>query len=97
MKKNACARAGTALSKGDARARAPRASDSIAAADVRDGAAEVEDVQHVEENHALEYDEKEEHVRAVMHAGELARAARMREHDPRARKVAAQKFPAHPS
>ena len=94
---SAHARAWAALSKGDARARAPRVSDLIAAADVRDGAAEVDDVKHVEENHALEHDEKEEPVRAVMYAGELARAARMREHDSRAGKVAVQKSPAHSS
>ena len=97
MKKRACAHAAAAPSKGEACARAPRVSDSIAAADVRDGAAEVDDVKHVAENHALEHDVKEEPVRAVMHAGELARAARMREHDSRAGKVAVQKRPAHSS
>ena len=97
MKKNACARAGTALSKGDARARAPRASDSIAAADVRDGAAEVEHVQHVEEKHELGHDEKAEPVNAAVHASELARAARMRERGSRAGKLAVRKNPPHPS
>ena len=97
MRKKTCARAEKALSAGDASARAPRVSDSFAAADVRDGVAEVHDVKHVEENHALEHDEKEEPVRAVMHAGELARAARMREHDSRAGKMAVQKSPAHSS
>ena len=46
--------------------------------DVRDGAAEVEHVQHVEEKHELGHDEKAEPVHAAVHAGELARAARMR-------------------
>ena len=66
--------------------RAPRASDSTAAADVRDGVAEVEHVQHhVEEKHELEHGEKVEP------------AARMRECGPRAGKVAVQKSLAHPS
>ena len=73
------AHARTALSKEDARARAPRASDSIAAADVRDGAAEVEDVQYVEEKHELDHDEEAEPVHAALHAGGLAHAVRMRE------------------
>ena len=47
MKKDACARAEAAPSKEDARARAPRAFDSIAAAGVRGGAVKVEDVKHV--------------------------------------------------
>ena len=47
-KEKACARAEKTPSSGVARARAPRASDSIAAADVRDGAVEVEHAQHVE-------------------------------------------------
>ena len=97
MKKRACARAEKALSNGDTRARAPRVSASIAAADVRDGAAKVENVQHVEEKHELEHHEKVEPVRAAVHAGELARAVRMREHDSRVGKVAVQKKPAHPS
>ena len=97
MKKNACARAGTALSKGDARARAPRASDSIAAAGVRGGAAEVGHVQHIEEKHELEHDEKAEPVYAAVHASELARAARMRERDSRAGNLAVQEGPSHSS
>ena len=69
--------------------RAPRASDSTSAADVRDGVAEVEHVQHhVEEKHELEHDENAEPVHAAVHAGELARAVRMRERGPRAGKSA---------
>ena len=97
MKKRACARAEKALSNGDARARAPRVSASIAAADVRDGAAEVEDVQHVEEKHELEHDEKAEPARADVRAGELARAVRMRERGSRAGKLAVRKSQPHPS
>ena len=97
MKKDACARAEAAPSKEDARARAPRASDSIAAAGVRGGAAEVEHVQHVEEKHKLEHDEKAEPVCAAVHASELARAARMRERGSRAGKLAVRKSPPHPS
>ena len=47
MKKKTCALAEKALSAGDASARAPRVSDSFAAADVRDGVAEVHVVKHV--------------------------------------------------
>ena len=97
MKEDACARAGAAPSKEDARARAPRASDSIAAAGVRGGAVKVEDVKHFEEDHELVHHEKVEPVRAAVHAGELARAVRMRKHDSRVGKVAVQKKPAHPS
>ena len=97
MKKKTCALAEKALSVGDASARAPRVSDSFAAADVRDGVAEVHVVKHLEENHELEHDEKAEPARADVRAGEPARAARMRERGPRAGKVAPQKRPAHPS
>ena len=48
-----------------------------AAADVRDGAAEVDDVKHVEADHVLEHHEKVEPARADVRAGEPARAARM--------------------
>ena len=90
MKNNTCARAGKALSKGDARVRAPRASDSTAAADVRDGVAEVEHVQHhVEEEHELEHDENAEPVHAAVHTGELVCAARVRECGSRAGELAA--------
>ena len=97
MKKKACARAEQSLSNGDARAREPRVSGSSAAADSLDGVAEVDHVKHVEENHELEDDKKVEPVHTVVHAGELARAARVRERGPRAGKVAAQKSLAHPS
>ena len=97
MKNNTCARAEKALSNGDARARASRVSASIAAANVRDGAAKVENVQHVEEKHELEHHEKVEPVRAAVHADELARAARMRERDSRAGNLAVQEGPSHSS
>ena len=97
MKEDACARAGAAPSKEDARARAPRASDSIAAAGVRGGAVKVEDVKHFEEDHELVHHEKVEPVRAAVHADELARAARMRERDSRAGNLAVQEGPSHSS
>ena len=53
MKKKTCARAETAPSKGDASARAPRASASSAAVCSLDGAAEVDHVNHVVENMRL--------------------------------------------
>ena len=97
MKKRTCARAEKALSNGDARARAPRASASSAAADSLDVVAEVHHVKHVEEKHELEHDKKAEPVHAALHAGELARAARLRERGPRAGKLAARKGLPHPS
>ena len=96
-KEKACARAEKTPSSGVACARASRAFGSSAAAGGLGVVAKVDDVKHVEEDHALEHDEKAEPVRAAVHAGELARAARMRERGPRAGKVAAQKRPAHPS
>ena len=90
-------RAERALSAGDASARAPRVSDSFAAADVRDGVAEVHVVKHLEENHELEHDEKAEPARADVRAGELARAVRMRERGSRAGKLAVRKGLGHPS
>ena len=97
VEKRACALAGSAPSAGDAHVCALRASNSIAAAGVRGGAAEVEHVQHVEEKHELEHDEKAEPVNAAVHASELARAARMRERGSRAGKLAVRKSPPHPS
>ena len=97
MEKKACARAEKALSNGDARARAPRASASSAAADSLDVVAEVHHVKHVEEKHELEHDKKAEPVHAALHAGELARAARLRERGPRAGKLAMRKSLPHPS
>ena len=97
VKKRACARAGGASSAGDAHVCALRASNSIAAAGVRGGAAEVEHVQHVEEKHELEHDEKAEPARADVRAGELARAVRMRERGSRAGKLAVRKSQPHPS
>ena len=97
MIKEACARAERALANGDAHACAPRAAASTAAADSRDGVAAVDHVRHVEGKHELEHDENAEPVHAAVHAGELARAVRMREHDSRVGKVAVQKKPAHPS
>ena len=63
-----------------ARARASRAFFSNAAVVGRGGVAEVEDV-HVEENHAAElvHDKNVEPVRAAVHAGGSAHAARVRE------------------
>ena len=46
-------------------------------------------MEHVEEEHELEHDEKAEPVHAALHAGELARAARLRERGPRAGELAA--------
>ena len=89
MKKEACARAERALASGDARACAPRAAASSAAADSRDGVAEVDHVRHVEGKHVLEHDENAEPVHAAVHAGELARAARVRECGSRAGESAA--------
>ena len=97
MKKKACARAEQSLSNGDARAREPRVSASSAAADSLDGVAEVDHVKHVEENHELEDDKKVEPVRAAVHVGELARAARLRSCGPCAGKLAVRKNLPHPS
>ena len=97
MKKRACARAEKALSNGDARARAPRASASSAAADSLGVVVEVDQVKHVEEKHELEHDKNVEPVHTAEHAGELARAARMRERGPRAGKLAVRKSLPHPS
>ena len=94
---SACARAEKALSNGDAHACAPRASAWSAAADSLDVVAEEDHVKHVEEKHELEHDEKAEPVHAALHAGELARAARLRERGPRARKLAARKSLPNPS
>ena len=97
MKKRACARAEKALSNGDARAHASRVSASIAAADVRDGAAKVENVQHVEQKHELEHHEKVEPVRAAVHAGEPVCAVRVCERDPQREKVSVGKKSCAPS
>ncbi len=49
----------------------------------------------LKEEHELEHDENAEPVHAAMHAGELARAARLRERGPRAGKLAAQESQTH--
>ena len=51
----------------------------------------------LKKNMSLSMIKKAEPVHAALHAGELARAARMRERDPRAGKLAVQEGPPHPS
>ena len=91
------ARAGEALTNGDAHASAPHASVWSAAAGRLDVAAEEDQEEHGEEEHEHEHEEKAEPVHAALHAGELARSARLRERGARAGKLAARKGQPHPS